>query len=77
MWDLHMAEVHGEGLAPYSEVTELVNGQVAWQRQHDRLAIVTTQRLLLSILVRYPNTLRRGRRAGAYPELGICKTVLH
>lgn len=28
MGDLHVTEVHGEGLAPNSEVTELVNGQV-------------------------------------------------
>lgn len=34
------------------------------------------QRLLLPVLVGHPDTLRRGSRTGAHPELGICK-ILH
>lgn len=68
-----MAEVHGEGLAPDTEVADVEDGEVLRQGQHDGLALVAPQRVLLAVLVRDPEALRRGALSSAHPELGICK----
>lgn len=58
LWNLHVAEVDGERLAPDAEVADLVDRYVPGQREHYGFTIVSAERLLLSILVGHADTLR-------------------
>lgn len=70
-----MAKIHGEGLAPNAKVTNVEDGQVLGQGQHDCLALVATQRVLLAILVRNPQAVGSGPLATTHPEFGICNFI--
>lgn len=69
--DPHVAKVHRERLAPNTKVANVKYGQVAGQRQNDRLLVVTTQRILFAIFIGYPSTLRSRLLTPSYPELGV------
>jgi len=68
-----MAEIDGEGLAPNAKVANIEDGQILGQGQHNGLALVATQRVLLAVLVRNPQALGSGSLATTHPEFGICK----
>lgn len=67
-----MAEIDGERFAPDAKVADLEHGQIAGQRQHNRLAIVFGQRLLAAVLVRDANAIGRWFLAVAHPEFRVC-----
>lgn len=73
LWNLHVAEVDGERLAPDAEVADLVDRYVPGQREHYGFAIVSAERLLLSILVGHADTLRWWRRSSTDPKFRICR----
>lgn len=68
-----VAKVNGERLAPDAKVTNLEDGQIAGQRQHNRLLFVAHQRILPSVLVGNAQPIGSGSLTVAHPELGVCK----
>lgn len=72
--NLHVAKVDGERLAPDAKVSDVEHGEVAGQRQHDRLTIVTPQGDLFAVFIRHAHPLRGRFRSSADPEFCIYYT---